>query len=106
MWNPIRGQPAGLGPVCHSQQDALCSLQQLAACGVDEDAVLLQGGTSCLGQTAGPGAAAVAADAVAVPGERVGRIMSGRRVQIRSGFLNWGVATHFWVTKCFDGVTA
>lgn len=53
----------------HSQQNALRSLQELAAGGVDEDPFLLQGGTSCLGQTAGPGAAAVAADAVAVPAD-------------------------------------
>lgn len=58
--------------MCHSQQDALSPLQQLAARRVDEDAVLLQGGTSCLGQAAGPGAAAVAADAIAVPAGKSG----------------------------------
>lgn len=75
MWDHIRAQTGGLGPACHSQQDALSSLQQLAARRVDEDALLLEGGTSCLGETAGPGAAAVTADAVAVPAERVGEMI-------------------------------
>lgn len=32
-------------PDCDSQQDALSSLQQFAACGVDEDPIFLQRGT-------------------------------------------------------------
>lgn len=71
MWNHRQARTGVHGSLSHLQQDALSSLQQLAARRVDEDAVLLQGGTSCLGQTARPGAAAVAADAVAVPAGRV-----------------------------------
>jgi len=55
--------------VCHTQEDALRPLQEFAAGRVQEDPVFLQGGTSCGGQAPGPGAAAVAADSVAIPAE-------------------------------------
>lgn len=50
-----------------SQQDALSSLQQFAARRVDKDPVFFQRGTCGRGQAAGPGAASVAPDTVAVP---------------------------------------
>lgn len=82
-----------MGPVCHSQQDALSSLQELAAGRVDEDAVLFQGGTPCLGQATGPGAAAVTADAVAVPAERVGKVISSLSQVLIKGILNTDIFT-------------
>lgn len=77
-----------MGPARHSQQDALSPLQELAAGRVDEDAVLFQGGAPCLGQATGPGAAAVTADAVAVPAGRVGRVIPSLSQVLIKGILN------------------
>lgn len=52
--------------LCDSQQDALGSLQQFAACGVDEDPIFFQRGTC---QATGPGAATVASNTISIPAE-------------------------------------
>lgn len=76
--------------VSDSHQDSLSSFQEFAVGSVEEDAILFQGGTSCGGQTTGPGAATITAKAVAIPvrGARGGterereRAMKGHMISI------------------------
>lgn len=72
--NRVKSEPStnviiGSGFVSDSQQDALSSLQQFAARGVDEDSVFFQRGTCGRGQTTGSGAATIASNTIAVPAE-------------------------------------